>query len=205
MLVVFLPGFLRLASLFAPWNSRLPADVWALNLPGQAGTRPLADQTISGLVEHFVPLIPTEALVVGESLGGLIALGLAAHGYRVAAFDPPLFPARCEALQASIRHDVAQRPERTWLPEFVANIFGAMPDGAIEARSYWSLLDASAGPYPIFGASNGSVLHTEDEERLHAHPSVRFKRLAGPHSLLTSCIEDCRVELLKLLEQPGLH
>lgn len=153
MIVIFLPGFLCLASDLNLWRDLLPAEVRTMDLPGQAGTAPIADQTVAGLVDHFAAIIPREAFVVGESLGGLIALGLAGRGHRAAAFDPPLATAKSWQLHRGIPSSVAARPYRPWLPDFVANIFGAMPDGSIEERNYWPLLDALDAPAHIFAAS----------------------------------------------------
>ncbi|MBS0331707.1 MAG: hypothetical protein JSS35_02970 [Proteobacteria bacterium] len=158
--------------------------------------------------------------MIGESLGGLIALEMATRGYRACAIDPPLGPQKLWVLQSVIPQIVARNPDHAWLPEFVAAFFGIMPDGSVEPRNYWPLLDAVTAPVDIVAASTPlwpvrrieltldntpSVLDEIDAWRLARHPNVRFQQATGPHSLLTEAEEAVRPILLAVAAAAGAH
>jgi pimeloyl-ACP methyl ester carboxylesterase len=91
MMIVFIPGFSRTAGLLATWKTLLPdADVRFVDLPGQGKEPKLETPSLEAIAERYMALIPRDAVLVGESLGGLVALKMAAHGYRAIAVDPPL-------------------------------------------------------------------------------------------------------------------
>ena len=75
----------------------LGVTVTALDLPGH-GSAPAsqpAARTLEGLAAAIAPAVPTDALVVGHSLGALVALTLAASGAPLAGLlleDPPSLP-----------------------------------------------------------------------------------------------------------------
>lgn len=75
----------------------LGVPVTALDLPGHGRRPPLAEgeRTIEGLAAAVAPDLPAGALVVGHSLGSLVALALAHAGAPLAGLlleDPPSLP-----------------------------------------------------------------------------------------------------------------
>jgi pimeloyl-ACP methyl ester carboxylesterase len=61
---------------------------------------------LAGLYE---PRLAPDTVVVGESLGGLIALELAARGHAVAVIEPPLSTAKLWPLHFSLRQMIDRR------------------------------------------------------------------------------------------------
>lgn len=211
MIVAFLPGFTRSAADHAHWPDLLPGhDVRLCELPGHGPKPGIANSTISRLADHFAAEIPPGALIVGESLGGLIGLAMAPRGYHLAAFDPPLSTAKLWMMRVSVPPVVARYPEMKWLPSFVDNLLGVTADGMLEERNSWPLLDALTGPVDIIGgteplwpvravAGTPSVIDDIDEFHLKRHPKVRFRRVEGTHLMLSENPQGCQAALLEIL------
>lgn len=65
------------------WGGR--ADGLCLNLPGHGGRPRVAPATVERFAEALAPELPARAVVIGHSLGGMVAMALAAgHPDRVA-------------------------------------------------------------------------------------------------------------------------
>lgn len=145
-MVTFIPGVGRTSADLAGWLDRLPGS-------SVADYPRLENPTLDGYVEHFAQVIPPGSFVVGESLGGLVALGLAGRGYPGLAVDPPLTTAK----QWTLRLSTVQRAFTLKSPIFTAlaaNLFGYMPDGTVEDRIYYPMLDQISAP---FGIVTGSI------------------------------------------------
>jgi pimeloyl-ACP methyl ester carboxylesterase len=147
-MVVFIPGLGRTAKDFEGWLDRLPG-AQVLPIPGFDGTAPLPEPTIAAFVDHFAERLAPGSFVVGESLGGLIALGLAERGFPGIAVDPPLTTAKQWSLYQAMQMLVAKMPDPTDFVIFLENVFGFMSDGTIEDRIYYPMLKHAAAPFTI--------------------------------------------------------
>ena len=202
-MIFLLPGLARPATVLAKWRDLLPGRVEVLDIPGQGIEPPLKVQTFEALVEHFADRLAPASLVVGESLGGLIGLGLAGRGFRAVTFDPPLTLAKQWSLHYAARTLAGGRPPEHPIYEFIANIFGLLPDGSIEERIYYPLLDRLTAqvdvvtgdtplwPYRGDGFGVACLIDGVDEYVLQRSPNVRFHRIAGAHALLDSNPDAC--------------
>lgn len=77
--IVFLHGWAMNSAVWQPCLQRLPNSVRArcIDLPGYGEHADAGADTLDGYAEHVARLIPRPAVVVGWSLGGLVALQLA--------------------------------------------------------------------------------------------------------------------------------
>lgn len=218
MIVAMLPGFARTAALLERWTELLAGEVRIFDLPGHGREPVLAQPSLARAADLYCERIPKDALVIGESLGGLIALEMAARGWRAVAIDPPLAPQKLWVLQGVVPQILARNPDQPWLAEFVRVFFGIGADGSAEARNYWPLLDAVAQPVDIVAASEPlwpvrpiaiapettpSVLDEVDAWRLARHPKVRFRQAQGPHALLTDAEASIGPILSRIVAEAG--
>lgn len=218
MMIVFIPGFSRTAGLLSAWKTLLPdADVRFVDIPGQGREPRLETPSLEAIAERYMALIPREAVLVGESLGGLVALKMAAHGYRAIAVDPPLWTAKLWVLHALLPNVVARNAETApWFADMADVFFGVRQGEPVRSVNYWPLLDAAASPVYVIAASEPlwpqrqitlvpantpSVLDEVDAHNLARHPNVRFRQLPGPHTLLTDAIEAAHPALLEILAE----
>ena len=217
MIVAFLAGFSRSAAQLVHWKDLLPeADVRLFDLPGHAREPPIESPTLEAMAARYMERIPRDALVVGESLGGLVALKMAASGYRVVAFEPPLSTAKLWVLRHVLLQVVAREANIPWMAPFVENLFGVAADKEPRALNYWSLLDEAVAPVGIVAATEPlwpirpidltpantpSVLDDVDVYHLQRRPDVRFRQLEGPHTLLTERVDTARQTLLDFMAE----
>jgi surfactin synthase thioesterase subunit len=216
MIVALIPGFSRMAAELAHWSDLLPAEVRYFDLPGHQQEPAMANPTLSSIAERYMARLPADALVVGESLGGLIALEMAAHGYRAVAFDPPLRPSDLWTLRLVLPHIMQRHASISWMPGFVESLLGIKTTGEAVERDYWSMIDAVSRPVDIIASSfspdafkspaltienTPSALTSEDIERLRQHPNVTLRVIDGPHTLLSQNVEACREALLEIIAQ----
>lgn len=77
--LVLLHGWGTHPVIWEPLLARLPDDWNVLNLPlpGYAGSEPAVPYELAGLAEMLLPHLPDDSLLVGWSLGGLLAMQLA--------------------------------------------------------------------------------------------------------------------------------
>lgn len=176
--------------------ARLPSELddWRdlgqpLALPGQ-GLPVLRRMDFEGLVEDLKSRIPADALVVGESFGGLLALGL---DQPVIAIDPPLTTAKQWSVQLNLR-SLAGRLRRPAFDELLANVFGYMPDGTVQDRIYYPLLQRKAsthivtGDRPLFpvGPPDPPPCLIDGVDRyMIARSAAKLHELSGPHNLMS--------------------
>ena len=218
MIIAMLPGFARPAAMLERWAAILPGEVRIFDLPGHGAEPAIPGITLAKAADAYCERIPPDALVIGESLGGLIALEMATRGYRAAVVDPPLAPQKLWILQGVVPQILQRNAGVAWLPEFVAAFFGIRPDGAVEPRNYWPLLDALPRPVDVIAATlplwpvrqislapdtTPSVLDETDAWHLARHPNVRFQQVEGPHTLLTDAEAAMWPVLAKIVAEAG--
>lgn len=217
MILVVLPGFASEAAQYAAAAEGLADDLRLMNLPGHAGEPLPATYDLAALADWVAARVPRDALVVGESLGGLIALELATRGFRAVAFEPPLSTAKLWTLHDAVTERLGRNPGVSWLAPYVEAVFGVSPNREIIERDRWGLLDRLPAPTDIVagdvplgprrrlkdGEPIPTVLDDADGARLARHPNVRFRRIAGPHGLLSQSPETSRPMLAELIAQLG--
>jgi pimeloyl-ACP methyl ester carboxylesterase len=196
-IVLLVHGAFRAASTLVAWRDRLPNVVFA-NLPGHGGAPMLDEVSLPAWTEALsaaIPRLPRPVLAVGESLGGLVALGLEGVA-GVVAFDPffrtdDLWPVRAASATA-------------------AAIGKSSPAAAILApgQDYFSQLDRLSAPAEVVTgdvplmperplARSPCLLEAEDLARLEGR--VRVTKIQGGHNLLDEAPEACRAIILDAL------
>lgn len=166
----------RRASHLLPWAGE---GYVLAELPGH-GAGPMMEGGLEACARAFDHALrarwPQAALsVVGESLGGLVALAMDVE--QVVALDPPLAPSPI------LRATVASGALSPW----------AVP---ILSASHWSLLDRRPAHIAI---AADSILDKPSIERLMAHPLACAKTLPGWHVLLDDQPEACRSFIVEAL------
>lgn len=196
--ILLIHGAFRAASTLLSWQDRLPNVVFA-NLPGHGGAPVLETASLEAWTEALSQAVavalPRPVLAVGESLGGLVALGLRGVG-GVVAFDPffrtdDLWPVRA-AMAAALARGKAN------------------PAAAILApgRSYYAQLDRLSAPAEVVTGDipllperslerSPCLLQEADVARLEGR--VRLTRTSGGHNLLDEAPEACREIILAAL------
>lgn len=121
-------------------------------------------------------------VVCGNSLGGLIALGIRAENVQsIVAIEPPLQPLKSKALRSAIA-DKYHRSTDTVEKEFLYNVFGASPEG-FHARDYRSIFaDLQIRTKVIIGSDATfvpSVVLEEDANTMGNHPFINIERVPG--------------------------
>ena len=167
-LVIMLHGARRTAAHLAPWVERLAedADVMLIDLPGHGQSEaviPATLEAIGGSVRHAIGAVAAHrrVILVGESLGGLVALSLAGRPgpspiVGVIACDPPMSTGKLWTLQSNLLPDITTGSPSAALLSLAWEMFGLAPD-RIEERIYYTLLDSLqlptaiiAGDLPLF-------------------------------------------------------
>lgn len=196
--VVFIPGAMRSGAQLAHWRTLLAGH--------QVSFAGFPASSVSASVDVLAGRIPKDALVVGESVGGLLALGLAGHGFRAIAVDPPLTMAKQWTASYALRTAAsAGRVSKA----FIAEVFGLMPNGSVEERVYYPLLYKLAGPvdivtgdvplWPCTGMPGRQcMIDGADRYVLKSYPLVRLREISGPHALLDESREACRDIILEV-------
>lgn len=173
-----------------------------VELPGKGGLEAHSPVTIEAYRDHVAARAPANALIVGQSLGGLVAIALAADGWGAIAFDPPMTTTKLWPQQYSLRTEMARNPSNAALRMFALEIFGLREDGGLDERVYYRHLSAArtrvdivTGDTPLFppyGAPGPQcVFDAVDAEIALANPLVRVHRIAGPHDLLAANPDAC--------------
>lgn len=116
-LLLLLHGLGATADVWAGWQpllaERWPGRWLAPDLPGHGGSAPLADYTFDALAAAVRPLVRPGTVVLGHSLGGVVALALAAAGAPVAAVTGLGIKAAWTDEELAKARALAQRPA-TW-------------------------------------------------------------------------------------------
>ena len=157
--VVFIHGALRHSLILLQWAERLAdtADVFLFDLPGHGRSEPIGPSTVEGMGEMMreaigVRLPDRKVLLVGESLGGVVALaaGGSAKGNPIKAIfavDPPLTTSKLWQVHSAF-HPIMSMPEHPFIHRLAKDVFGLTPDG-IEERIYYPLVGALRVPTVI--------------------------------------------------------
>jgi pimeloyl-ACP methyl ester carboxylesterase len=159
--VLMLHGALRTAANLSSWPARLRdvADVYLMELPAHGASAPIEAPTTGKMATLLSQAIADRirndrVLVVGESVGGLVAMAMAGGAAggpvrAVLAFDPPLTTRK---LWAWRRERLAARREmgrrNPALGAFDREVFGVQPDG-LDERIYYDLVGDAEVPVVI--------------------------------------------------------
>jgi pimeloyl-ACP methyl ester carboxylesterase len=184
-LVVMLHGALRHSGVLAGWVAQLEPrfGVLLVDLPGHGRSPPCGTASVRSFAENigdalepFIRNRPT--LVVGESLGGLIALALGGINppsvKGVIAADPPLTTAKLWHVVDALKSAKAAYPDNRFIQEFARNIFGVGDGGEAIERNYYPILGdlripglVMTGDLPLFPrrAVNGTPCLLDDVDR----------------------------------------
>lgn len=215
--VVMIHGTFRRASVLAPWAYRLDAvaRVLLLDVPGHGQSLPLFPPSLEELSRAIgkAASIFTQnrpVILVGESLGGLIALKLGAGSgmdiRHVIAFDPPLTTSKLWSAQANIQRLSEHRELSPFEKELTRQIFGVTIGAPeIEERIYYDVVDRCrvgativTGDNPLFpprpNAGSPCLFDAVDRyvvQRLKPDISIRTVAGAG-HALLSGSADACQ-------------
>lgn len=167
--VVLVHGALRSAANLASWPAQLrdQADVYLMELPAHGRSTPIDPPSIVNMAavlgQAIAERIPNpEVLVVGESIGGLVALALAGQPSSgtvraVLALDPPMTTGKLWTWRL---HRLAERREmmrsRPALAAFDREVFGIYPD-RFEERIYYDLIGHAQVPVVIAGGDRTAL------------------------------------------------
>jgi pimeloyl-ACP methyl ester carboxylesterase len=211
--VLLIHGAMRSCGDLGAWFDLLEpdADVVLAALPGH-GTAPKL--TADGLEAFIIGILAgvrtllakRRVLIVGESLGGLVALGLNAHGYHSVTLDPFFSTQKLWPMESSVRQAMGRGVELDG--DFLFEVFGLRDGVLVEERDYGGVLDRLSAPAlvvtgdvplnpPRDVAFTPSLTDEEDHALLAAHPNVRVRVLAGAgHDLLGDAQLACRELIL---------
>jgi pimeloyl-ACP methyl ester carboxylesterase len=155
--VVLLHGALRGAGVLLPWADLLGdvADVVLLDLPGHGRSPPIAPATVTAMADAVhdalrAALPGRQLLLVGESMGGTIALAVGGQAdpnwiRAVFAADPPVTTAKLWSVADNFRRLIANQPDHPFAARFGRDAFGIMSDD-IEELIYYPLIGALRMP-----------------------------------------------------------
>ncbi len=190
------------------------ADLLLASLPRHGGAPALTRPGVGGYVSAFAEAIrlalpDRPLLVVGQSLGGLVALGLAGHGHPVVAFDPFLTTAKLWPVGATIRR--MQARGESYDETFVEEVFGFRAGRVVDRdrRNLVARLAAptlvAAGTVPLRPPRDlehaPSLLDEEDRALLISNPRVRFVAFEGlGHTLMEDAPDRSRDLILEALD-----
>ena len=231
--VVFLHGAARTSRVLYHWAQELQdlADLYWIDLPGHGESdlpkdKPVNLDTVAECVAKVVcgPLSGRKVVIVGESVGGLIALKLAGTSglnniVGVLAADPPTSSRKLWHVQGNYQKLLPRRAELGSILTFFEGIFGY--NGVdIDGKVYYSVYQQVARPAVILAGD----LHLNpfskvnmprclfDEVDLEVldmigNPNISIRKLENSnHLLLENFIADARTEilgLLKLCQEPA--
>jgi pimeloyl-ACP methyl ester carboxylesterase len=225
--VVFLHGALRRAELLADWGDRLAdvADVVLVDLPGHGESTPIDSGALPVLADIICrtleeALAGRRVLLVGESVGGTIALAIAGKPdlgpvRAVFAAEPPLTTAKQWSVAFNFRAYCVKHPQHAYAVVLGRDFFGIMPDG-VEERIYYPVLGdlkvptfIAAGDVPLAPPRNTLGLSTTVWDEVDsfvletAYPGkAEFVRLADcGHLLLADAPDRCLAIIKRLLAE----
>ena len=194
-LLLLVHGALRSSDDLLPWSARWTGefDVALVDLPSHGRSTAPAEITFEAFVDEMRFLMgetfgARQVVIVGESLGGTVALAAANHAPHnlagVVALDPPITTAKLYAIADFARATFDQYPDQKVLKDFFFAMFGVRATAAaIEERGYARYLEHLSVPALVLagdrnGAPMPSLLDADDRERLRRAP-VLFQEIAG--------------------------
>lgn len=206
--VLLIPGALRSATNLADWVERIPG-LRLQNLPAHGG-EPAIEWSLDAWIRHFQKSVGPETVVIGESLGGLVALGLGSTGVRATiAIDPPLTTAKAWPVRLSLIDYARNNPGAG--ADGLLSLFGYRQDGFVEDKIFYDYLRASI--VPTFIITGNIPLHPQrsspvppclidqvDRYFAHNFTSAKVYETSGSHILLDENPEGCEAILKNILE-----
>ena len=190
------------------------ADTLLLDLPGHARSAPLETPTVAAMATRVWTalsdtLADRDILLVGESLGGLVALAIsalpeAARVRAAIAFDPLMSTRKLWFIKRSVRRHLATLPPGDPAFAIADHALGVTPTTTTE-KIYYPLLGAVRAPAVVV-ASEGDgpgVFDTVDRyvaETLFGHVDLRFIPHAS-HLMLNDHIEECHAIISEQLDR----
>jgi len=149
--VVFLHGAWRGAGVFEPWADLLAdvADVVLVDLPGHGRSEAIASASVAAMADCVHEALRTalpgrRVLLVGESLGGLIALTIAGEAgcepvKAVFAADPPFTTTKLWSVGQTVRRHVGLGSLSEFAIQLAKESFGISGE-AVEEIVYYPLV-----------------------------------------------------------------
>lgn len=182
-ITLLIHGAFRAPDNMVPISKRL-GDVVFASLPGHRGAPELRDSTLGAWTEAFSEATATlsrPVVILGESLGGLVALGMKTEAPRV-ALDPFLRTGH----QAELSQAVARA--RT------AGRFRGAADILSDGADFSHLAPASDRSRILAGSWPGSLMDAADEAAFG-----RVERVPGGHCLVEDNPDACICAVRDLL------
>ena len=150
--LLVLHGALRNAEVlmqrFAPWSASF--DIVFADLPGHGRSSPVLPATVEAFALRAGSAMQAkfpgrDLFVLGESLGGLVALAMGGQGWPclrgVIAADPPLTTAKLWHVAQAVRTALTRSPGHPFMESFAAEIFGIARAAVPAERIYYPVLD----------------------------------------------------------------
>lgn len=168
------------------------AAVLAAHLPGNHSPN-VAVHTVAAYAKLFddvVRQVARPAVVVGDSVGGLVALSMRERLIEAfALLEPPLVTGKLWPLIPTFQGWLKARPREAYLRLFLRGVFGVR-ERSVESLDYGHLVDgldrpawALMGDEPLMPPrpfeSMPSLLDEPERERLRAHPMVQVRSIEG--------------------------
>lgn len=215
--LLMIHGALRDSSVLFDWIPLCEPefDVVFIDLPGHGRSPPNTVVTIESFAANVGDAVNAalgnrNIVVVGESLGGLVALameGLHIEQIRgVIAADPPMTTNKLWHVRNAVVNRVASDPANQFWQSFAMNIFGIASDGKAHERIYYHLIEQArvpilvlTGDVPLFPIRNCHAVPCliDDVDRYIisrlAGGIAQFEVVSGcGHVLLVDAKEKCR-------------
>ena len=215
--LLMIHGAMRDSSVLFDWIHLCEAafDVVFVDLPGHGRSPAIANVTIADFAENVgeaatAALGNRAVLVVGESLGGLVALamgGLPIESIQgIVAADPPMTMAKLWHVRNAMSSIVASDPANHFLRSLAINIFGVDSDGTAHERVYYDVVEQTrvpvlilTGDVPLFPVRNTNAVPCVFDDvdryvvRRLAGDLVQFQTVSDcGHVLLVEAKERCR-------------
>lgn len=216
-ILLMIHGALRDSSVLFDWIHLCGSefDVVFVDLPGHGRSPAIANVTITSFAANVgeaatAALGNRDVLVVGESLGGLVALamgGLHIESIQgIIAADPPMTMAKLWHVRNAMSSIVASDPANDFLRSLAANIFGVDSDGNARERIYYDVVEQTrvpvlilTGDVPLFPVRNANAVPCVFDDvdryvvRRLAGDVVQFQVVSDcGHALLVEAKERCR-------------
>lgn len=166
-------GTFKAAESLKHWLPLLP-NVTIYRLPNPV-REPEVEHTVEGYARWFAPHLADKDLIIGQSLGGTVAMCCDAPG-RVIAIDPPLSTDGFRPIVPYLARIVRAGMDYPEIWQFMRNVYGWRDGEPLEPRDYHPLVRKGSVIAPI----DGGLISPEDEERLGG-----VMRIQGGHDLMT--------------------
>jgi pimeloyl-ACP methyl ester carboxylesterase len=197
-------GFYRSPSILRPFGLALAQrgfDVAIRALPGHAGEPPLEPVTFEALVDRCRAQAPERtSLIVGESLGGMVALRIAQTARSplrtVIAIDPPL------TMKKQVDIHAAFRPGMPNALRSYADLFGVTSSGPEERDYRWLLSQASGVAVHVIAGGQRpprTVLHADDRALIRATEGVALHERPDTNHMVLECDPEGAAEAIAAL------